>query len=309
MRMSEGMLRRSLFIVFVAALTACSTSQPATQERPSPGSMSYVKIGNYSSDSGSDPVGVIPEAKIGNVTASIEYPIKAGSYPLIVFERPAGASPRNYESIASYWTSYGYVCIRTPDVKLVLDSLDELEKKYPELKGKIDRTKIGVAGHVANMATIDPADPRVRAALVMSPEKAEDVKKPVMVMTGSDLKTNEPLAGRREAFNVLTPGDKYFVAIQGARETSFGGGFNEQQIERETRAQPVYNPNDPYAQQRGMPPPGSRSNTFERERRVIADIRIVSMAFWDAYLKGNSEGMEFLKSAHMNEGLIKTETK
>lgn len=271
--------------------------------------MSVFKIGDYSSDSGSDPVGVIPEAKIGNTTVSIEYPIKAGMYPLIIFERPAGASPRTYESTVSYWTSYGYVCIRTSDVKLVLDSLDELERKYPELKGKIDHERIGVAGHVTNTATLDPADRRVGAMLAMSPEKTEEVRKPVMVMTGADPKTNEPLAGRLEAFKTLPPGDKYFVTIQGAREVSFGGGFNETQIERETRAQPVYNPNDPYAQQRGMAPPGSRSNTFERERRVIADIRIVSLAFWDAYLKGNAAGMEFLKSAHMNEGLIRTETK
>src|SRR5260370_2573207 len=142
MRMSEGMFRRFIFILLVAAVTACSTSDPQKQERPTPGTMSVFKLGSYSSDSGSDAVGVIPEAKLHDVTVSIEYPIKAGSCPLIVFERPASASHRSYESIVSYWTSYGYVCIRTPDVKLVLDSLGELERRHPELKGKIHRTRI-----------------------------------------------------------------------------------------------------------------------------------------------------------------------
>ena len=308
MRMTEGMFRRSVFILFIAAVTACSSTDNQVQQRPTADTMSVFKLGSYSSDSGSEAVGVIPEAHVRDAILSIEYPIKGGPYPLIVFERPAASSPRSYEAIAAYWTSYGYVSIRTPDVKLALDSLDELEQKFPELKGKFDRTRIGVGGHVANGAALAPADPRVKAVLELSPERTENVRKPVMLMTGADVKTNQPPPGRREAFATLSPGEKYFVEIQGAREASFGGGFTDAAIERETaRAQqPYYDPNDPYGQ-RTMSRPADRSQTFERERRIIADIRIVSLAFWDAYLKENAKGREFLGSKDVNEGLLRTE--
>src|SRR5438132_1972269 len=73
---------------------------------------------------------------------------------------------------------------RVLDVKLVLDSLDEIERQFPELRGKMDHNRIGVGGHSYGAFTamlisgartfsnppLSLADPRVRAAVVMSPE-------------------------------------------------------------------------------------------------------------------------------------------
>src|SRR5689334_14120324 len=70
---------------------------------------------------------------------------------------------------------------RARDISLVIDSLPGLEEKFPELKGKIDRTKIGVAGHAYGAFTalllagmkpgsLSVTDSRVTAVLAMSPE-------------------------------------------------------------------------------------------------------------------------------------------
>ena len=99
---------------------------------------------------------------------------------------------------------------RVLDVKLVLDSLDEIERQFPELRGKMDHNRIGVGGHSYGAFTamlisgaqtfsnppLSLADSRVRAAVVMSPEGTAanrglteqswtDVRIPVMYMTGS----------------------------------------------------------------------------------------------------------------------------
>src|SRR5207244_281867 len=73
---------------------------------------------------------------------------------------------------------------RARDISLVIDSLADLEVRFPELKGKMDRTKIGVGGHSYGAFTAmllggartfgNPpllvADPRVTAILAMSPQ-------------------------------------------------------------------------------------------------------------------------------------------
>src|SRR5713101_6708602 len=230
--------------VFILILAACSSSTP-NQSAMAPVTLS---IGNYSADMGPSPVGVIPAATLHDaernkdVEVSIEYPTRGGPFPVIVFSHGYGSSDPGYEPLISYWTSYGYVCIRPAhadaaaqrdiirealerpaprsqsrqrgitvepnvqprntmeaiwdkerepqwrdrvlDVKLVLDSLADLEQRFPELRGKMDRNQIGVGGHSYGAFTamlisgartfsnppLSMADPRVRAALVMSPQ-------------------------------------------------------------------------------------------------------------------------------------------
>ncbi|HEY8131904.1 MAG TPA: alpha/beta fold hydrolase, partial [Thermoanaerobaculia bacterium] len=134
---------------------------------------------------------------------------------------------------------------RVADVKLVLDSLDDLERRFPELAGKMDHGKIGVGGHsygaftallIAGMKGTF-ADPRVRAVLAMSPpgpsadrgitaQSFDTVKVPVMFMTGTNdrgANESEDANWRKQAFDDSPPGDKDFVLIDGARHSSFTG--------------------------------------------------------------------------------------
>jgi predicted dienelactone hydrolase len=211
---------------------------------------------------------------------------------------------------------------RVRDVTYILDNLDQLEQQYPELKGKMDRNRIGVAGHsygalvammlagvvpVRDGAPLQLADPRVKAIIAMSPqgvsisrglstESWRNVHIPVMYMTGSEDRgaaPNEDAAWRKTAFESTPPGDKYFVSIEGANHLSFTGLFSDPTAieERLDRADELnQNRNDRMAAQ----PRSRAAGRMERERNIYATIKTLSTAFLDAYLKGAPEGRQYL---------------
>jgi predicted dienelactone hydrolase len=225
---------------------------------------------------------------------------------------------------------------RAADISLVIDSLGELETRFPELRGKIDHTKIGVAGHsygaftamlVAGAKTfstppLSMGDPRVTAAIAMSPqgvsanrgltaESWHGVKVPMLYMTGSQdmgVGKEEDPAWRRTAFTNSPPGDKYFVEIEGANHLSFTGrlgtferGSTMLTEPRDTMGTGRSNVADTGAARRPEVGFGAGRNTF----RIIRD---VSISFWDAYLKGDNKGKEFLQTKVASDA-VKVERK
>src|SRR5207244_245525 len=103
-----------------------------------------------------------------DVLLKIYAPASGGPFPVIIFSHGAGASKDAYGALGRFWASYGYVCIhpthadslalrgaaglrglvgrtisdpegwrnRVRDITFVLDSLGEIERKEPALKGK-----------------------------------------------------------------------------------------------------------------------------------------------------------------------------
>jgi predicted dienelactone hydrolase len=220
---------------------------------------------------------------------------------------------------------------RVRDVSLVIDNLDDLEQRFFELKGKFDHSKIGVAGHDLGALTamlaggaktfgnppLSIGDPRVKAILAMSPvgvtaslglnpQSFADLRVPAMFMTGSEDRgaaQNEDWQWRKTAYANAAPGDKYFVLLQGARHSTFAGTFAPVDIPQ-TSSIPMRNPDNPY-------PPGDPRNPYpdyqpsrtsggggpvnpQIGRGTFNDVRLISLAFWDAYLKGEARGREFL---------------
>jgi len=207
---------------------------------------------------------------------------------------------------------------RVADVKLVLDSLDELERRFPELQGKMDHAKIGVAGHsygaftamlIGGMQTfgnppLQLADARVRAVIAMSPQGIAAnrgttarswaaIHIPMLFMTGSNDRgatEAEDANWRKEAFENSAPGDKYFVLIEGAGHLTFTGmgGFATFEQQR-----PMTSPYGMQQPQRGI--------SFMPGRRAFDIIKITSLAFWDAYLKGDTSARDLLQPAKYDE--------
>ena len=217
---------------------------------------------------------------------------------------------------------------RVRDVMLILDNLDVLEQRFPELKGKIDHSRIGVAGHSLGALTamlaggaktfgnppLSLGDGRVKAIIAMSPEGVTaslglnpesfaSIKVPAMFMTGSEDRgaaPNEDWQWRKTAFTNAAAGDKYFVLLQGARHAVFAGTYMPAEIPQTTSI-PMTNPANPY-------PPGDPRNPYPYEpqrtsggptnpqvgRGSFNDVRLISLRFWDAYLKGEASGREFL---------------
>src|ERR1043165_7405296 len=220
---------------------------------------------------------------------------------------------------------------RVRDVSLVIDHLDDLEQRFFELKGKFDHPKIGVAGHGLGALTamltggaktfgappLSIGDARVKAIIAMSPpgvtaslglnpESFTDVRVPAMFMTGSEDRgaaQNEDWQWRKTAYANAAPGDKYFVLLQGARHSTFAGTFAPVDIPQ-TSSIPMRNPDNPY-------PPGDPRNPYpdyqpsrttgggpvnpQIGRGTFNDVRLISLSFWDAYLKGEGRGREFLE--------------
>lgn len=365
------MTRKILPILLIALLAGCaSTSDEGAKkkdEKKDPNAVPTREAG-YSTEPGPFAVGVIPEGVLHDAQRnkdlpfSVEYPIRGTNHPVIIFSHALGLSKSQYLGLSSYWASFGYVVIKpshadagsaarlrdsatppeaqTPqqwrdrarDISFIIDSFAQLEQQYPELAGKLDRSRVGVGGHsygafttmllagatpFMNNAPIRLADPRIKAFLAMSPQGVDattgltaeswrDVRSPVLFMTGSaDVSTRQadPANWRRQAFENSPAGDKYFVSVEGAGTTSFTGQYTEPRP-TDPRGMtntnpPLSDPNDPYGRQRAQIPQDPRrdrsSAAFERERFTFGTIRLVSLAFWDAYLQNRNEGREYLQ--------------
>jgi predicted dienelactone hydrolase len=251
-------------------------------------------------------------------------PDSPGPHPLIVFSHGAGGAGDYYRPLVGGWVTSGYVVIcpthadsialmtpqkrrelrprdvvldavsdvqgwqeRPRDVSFVLDSLDELERRVPQLAGKIDRTRIGAAGHSYGAMTttilagasirtkiggdlISLADPRVKAAIVLSGQGEGQMgfgegswtglKIPLLVMTGSKdrgARGQDP-KWRKAPFANSPAGQKYWVFIDGATHMSFSGR--------------------------------------DSNNAILGVIERSTQTFWDAQLKGDEQAMQLLHS-------------
>lgn len=345
--------------IFAILFTAMCSSAPK------PDAAAVAAPAAYTSQAGEIPVGVIPSAFLNDtqrnrrLDLTIEYPTRAGSYPVIVFSAGFGPPSRTYVGLSSYLASHGYVVMkvghpetrpdvtelaeiwkgqtaehwknRARDLSFVIDSLAALQQQYPELNGKVDATKVGISGHsygafsamllagARTFAGATPqsyADPRVRAALVMSPqgpgetrglttESWREVKIPIMYMTGSTdrgLTDEENEAWRRQAFELSPAGDKWFVSVAGAGHYSFAGRLPRLDAPRDETV-PLMpgdqrDPRDPrnrnVPQTRTSMQPRRVDAGFYSDRQILNVVRTVSLAFWDAYLKNEPAGREYL---------------
>jgi len=357
------MTRRFLILAVIAAIACASTAA----DKPKKDAKTANEMGNFSSAAGDKPVGVIPDAVLRDekrhrdVAMSIEYPISAGAYPLIIWSHGFGGSDRGYVGLSSYWASNGYVVIkpnhadsgklpsvrsveeiwesqtvadyrnRVQDVTAILDGIAQLEESYPELKGKIDATKVGVGGHsygahtamlVGGAKTFPDgtsyADPRVKVILAMSPQGPSDQRGltkesfatltvPALFMTGTldnGISEAETPDWRKQAYELSPAGDKYLVVLKGARHLTFAGrvaGMAETMGVTDivmTDTDPLidprrvpYNPSTATIQNRKVP----KQDPQLTERAVFGRVKTISIAFWDAYLHGNVKGKEFLE--------------
>jgi predicted dienelactone hydrolase len=185
---------------------------------------------------------------------------------------------------------------RVRDVTAVIDGLDQIEEKVPELKGKLDREKIGVSGHsygacvsmLIGGATIDVdgkaksfADPRVKCIVPISAagsgeygltkESWKPSKLPALYVTGTkDVRPGHEFAWRKEPFDLSPERDKYLLIVDGANHVSFGGG--------------------PAGAARFGAGIGGSTVTV-----ATNFVKTSSTAFFDAYLKGDRKAQAFLK--------------
>jgi pimeloyl-ACP methyl ester carboxylesterase len=265
----------------------------------------------------------------------IYFPKTGDNHPVIVFSHGAGASKDNYEPVGRFWASHGYVVIhpthadsialrrkqgettdvrellrvvtsdpqawanRPRDVSFVLDSLSEIERRAPQLKGKLNHKIIGVGGHsfgayttqLIGGATVDLpqqptgqsfADKRAQALVVLSGQGRnqqgltetswQNVKLPLLNVTGSLDRGagGQGAEWKQEPYNFSPPGDKYQLFLEGAEHGL--GGIS-----------------------------GARQAAARENPEQLAAIKTVTLAFWNAYLKQDKASRAFLQSEQPRE--------
>jgi predicted dienelactone hydrolase len=263
---------------------------------------------------------VLSDARRGkDLPLRIHHPDDPGPFPLVIFSHGAFGSKDNYLALTGFWCSHGYVTIqpthsdsralgirpgdpnafrdwqsRPADVSFILDSLETIESQAPALKGKLARDRIGVGGHSfgANTAQLiggarafprggpakSFADARVAAVLLMSGQGPgemltdkswADFTRPMLVMTGSrdgPTRTGQPAEWRKQPYELSPPGDKYLAWIEDL-DHGFGGITGANFSGR----------NKPNADHVGY-------------------TKIVTLAFWDAYLSRSPDARAWLES-------------
>ncbi|HXO37239.1 MAG TPA: hypothetical protein VN872_01300 [Candidatus Acidoferrum sp.] len=266
-----------------------------------------------------------------DVPVRIFYPVIAGQYPVIIFSHGAGGSDTCCESLTHHWATYGYITLqpihddsvvqrrssgdenaqfpqavrealknpalwedRPRDISFLLDSLPGLQKRVAGLNGKIDISRVGVAGHSMGAYTAEAiggalvdlpghpgqnfSDPRAQAILCLSPQgpgqfgltahSFDNISLPFMGITGSldNLGPQANATRHKIPFERSHPDDKYEVFIHGANHTSF------------ITAKTV------------------NSARSSQAAAILGYTNSASLAFWDAYLKEDPSARRFQQS-------------
>lgn len=305
------MLKRNptavLALLFALAIGAVAADSPRYNTSPGPHHVLTI-----------DQLVLHDAARNKELPLKIYYPEGAGPFPVIVFSHGLYGSKDTYWALAQYWASYGYVCIhpshadsrqdsgyrgtlrqaiadpdlwrsRPKDISFIIGSLPQIEKLAPTLKGKLDRSRIGVGGHSYGAYTavaiggatvqmpggkspVSFADKRVRAIVVLSPQGEgemgltsqswENIRVPMLAMYGSrDFGTQRRTpTWRSQPFSGAAPGDKYDVELEGATHFTFVGPMRK----------------------RGLQTP------------LFQCAKVETLAFWDTYLKDDEAAREYL---------------
>jgi len=277
------------------------------------------------------------ESRGKSLPLRITVPDVEGPVPLIVHCHGAGGSRDGYQPLVEHWASHGYVVIQptfgdsisllTPeerreftspasfvnsavvtrqwnerprDVMFVLDSLDLIAEKVPQVKGKIDREAMAVTGHSYGAHTTmmlsglsipvsgqQYSEPRFQCAIAISPQGPgglfqpdgyQSIRGPMLMITGDNDGTpqrgKEDKKGewRKEAFDYLSPGQKYLLWIDGAHH-NFGGISGGER----------------------------RLNTGPVAPDHALLLKSTTLTFLDCYLKGDSVAKEALHSPEFRQ--------
>jgi predicted dienelactone hydrolase len=130
----------------------------------------------------------------------VSAPVTGRDLPIILFSHGHGnswylSSLHGYGPLADFWAAHGFVVIqpthldsrilglrnapggplfwrsRVEDMKRILDQLDLIEAAVPELRGRLDRSRIAAAGHSMGGHTIS----MLLGARLIDPEDATEV--------------------------------------------------------------------------------------------------------------------------------------
>lgn len=180
------------------------------------------------------------------------------------------------------------------DIPFILDELPAIAAENPDLQAHIDLSRIGMSGHSFGAITAQIMagqrlgtgrrryqlrEPRIRAAIAYSPSPAynhredpvtiyDGIDIPILCMTGTD--DSSPVSGRPYTYRLpiyehAGSAEKMLLVLQDGDHMVFAGS-------------------------RG----GLGENPKRKEHEAL--IKILSLAYWDAYLKDDENALKWLKN-------------
>lgn len=179
---------------------------------------------------------------------------------------------------------------RFRDIPFAIDELTRMNAGDARLSGKLDMSRLGMSGHSYGAATtlalagqgfgpgarLAFGDRRILAAIAYSPNKPQQgdpaelfaaIRIPTFHMTGTEdvnpLNNSDPVENRQVPYRSIKNADKYLTVFTGGDHMIFSG--------RRFKAGPR---------------PG--------DGQFHAQIQRSSLAYWDAYLKGNADAKAYL---------------
>lgn len=275
---------------------------------------------------------VLSDAKRGSdLRVRVFYPAGDDRFPVILISPEDSGSEACCDAMTRHWASHGYVVLelipdssaprnspswkvvdlkrkvheavkapetsekRVLDMSFIIDSLPDLQKRFVEIRGKIDLDHIGAAGQGKTAAAMEAlagatlglpgrpranlADPRVRAVLCISPQNSgapcltahslDEVILPYLGIASSldGVAVKFASAGQEMALARSQPGDKYELVVHGADEGSAT----------------VRTAADPPSTEKGP-------------QSAAEFAKAAALAFWDAYLKHDPVAKRYLQS-------------
>lgn len=331
-------MRRALLPLFMCFAGACASPGPssstsaAAAPAAAPPAAELARSGLAVAAEAE--VRLTDSARQRELAVDVTYPGGPGPFPVILYSHGDGGTGKDARGLARFWATRGYVVLapshrdapsaknvgdpkawetRARDLAFLIDSLPVIGERVPPLAGKLDGARLGVGGHsygaytagLLSGATVAPpkgsknpkpesfADPRPRAFLLLSPPGAgmrgwtasswASVARPLLVVTGSrdkGSKGQEP-AWRFDAFRLSPPGDKYSLFLRGASHQSYTGRYAE-----------------PGATLSGR---GNGALSADEEVAIFKDVKAVSVAFWDDFLRGDAAAKAFLASDRLEK--------
>lgn len=184
----------------------------------------------------------------------------------------------------------GAAADRFRDIPFALDELEKMNASDARLKGRMDMTKVGMSGHSYGAITtlalagqgfgpgggFSFGDARLKAAIAMSPSKPRQgdpaqvfasIRIPTFHMTGTNdqnpLDSSDPASNRKVPYQNIANADKYLIVFKDGDHMIFSGRTFQG---------------------------GPRAS----DPKFHALIQKSSLAFWDAYLRGNAEAKTYL---------------
>ncbi len=322
-------MRRFLGTLGLCLVTACAPAAPPAPTSPAP-----PPVAPPAAELARSGIAVVSEADVRlndaargrEISIAVTHPNGDGPFPVIVFSHGEAGAAKDSRPLLRFWATRGYVVLapshadaasgkgarepkvwenRARDLAFVLDSLGPIGERVPPLAGRLDGTRIGAGGQALGAgtaglvagATVDLAkrekgksfaDPRPKAFLLLSPpgqgwrgftkSSWSDVTRPLMVVTGSRDRgpKGQDSSWRLDAFRLSPPGDKFALLLRGASALSFTGRHAE-----------------PGAALAGR---GKGAPSAEGEVAIFKDVKAVTVAFWDATLRGDAAAKAFLAS-------------